>query len=326
MLKLNWERRSEHVDLDVEVAQRLIAPYSSQKIKDMGLMSVGCANTNYKVVLDNDEACILRFYVRDRDAYYRECALYALLKDKLPVPEIMYASDACDVVEYPYVIMSYMNGCLMRDVVVQGNHKAIGECAYSAGQHLGVLKDVLFEHGGFFGHAHDVIPFSEEESYLSYVSSCLGSDHVQEALGSEIIRDLAVFVEHHADCLPRQSPANLTHADFDPSNLLVKQINGTYQLAAILDWEFAFAGSYLFDMGLFLRYSHMLPKVYESMFVQGLVRSGSALPLNWKKSSKLSDMVSLLGVINQNTAVSRPNLIQDVISLLKHTMDHWGLF
>ncbi len=69
--------------------------------------------------------------------------------------------------------------------------------------------------------------------------------------------------QDNAHYFPDKHEANLTHADFDPSNMLVKKINGHYQISAIFDWEFAFSGTYLFDVGLFFRYSYRLPEIYE---------------------------------------------------------------
>jgi hypothetical protein len=56
----------------------------------------------------------------------------------------------------------------------------------------------------------------------------------------------------------------------DAANMLVKQINGEWKISAILDWEFAFAGTYLLDMGMMLPYSRKLPACYENKFIAGI--------------------------------------------------------
>ena len=46
----------------------------------------------------------------------------------------------------------------------------------------------------------------------------------------------------------------LAHSDFDASNILIaQQAGGAFKIAAILDWEFAFAGGPSFDFGHLLR-------------------------------------------------------------------------
>lgn len=72
ILKLNWERRSAHFHIDKATAQKLISPLSNEKINNLLLLSHGCANTNYKISLDHSEPYILRIYIREKEAFYRE--------------------------------------------------------------------------------------------------------------------------------------------------------------------------------------------------------------------------------------------------------------
>lgn len=94
-------------------------------------------------------------------------------------------------------------------------------------------------------------------------------------------------------------------------------------MVAILDWEFAFSGSYLLDMGTFLRYSHRLPAIYEANFINGITFEGNSLPENWKKSVKLMDIISLLSTLYWNPKKDSPNLSSDVALLIQNTLDNW---
>ena len=49
------------------------------------------------------------------------------------------------------------------------------------------------------------------------------------------------------------------HADYNGKNLLMQSTHEGWQVAAVLDWEFAFAGSPLFDTGNFLRHEADFP-------------------------------------------------------------------
>ncbi len=110
------------------------------------------------------------------------------------------------------------------------------------------------------------------------------------------------------------------HGDFDPANILVKQVNGHWKITAILDWEYAFAGSYGFDMSTFLRYAHKLPACYEQGFIEGIEADGFKLSLNWKTQVKLMDLLFLLQLLHDNPIKSRPNLGHDVLALIAHTI------
>jgi aminoglycoside/choline kinase family phosphotransferase len=50
----------------------------------------------------------------------------------------------------------------------------------------------------------------------------------------------------------------LVHADFNPKNILVRGAS----VAAVLDWEFAFSGTPLFDVGNMLRFAERYPPGY----------------------------------------------------------------
>ncbi len=326
LLKINWERRFEPFHLNEKTAKALITDFIDAKLLSLSLLSNGCANTNYKIALDNKTSYVLRIYTRDSDAFYREAALHKLLKNKVPVPSIFYANDTCDKIPHPFAIIEFIDGVLMRDVILQGNPEDIADCAFSAGTCLNGLRQITFNQPGFFDKSLSVIPFSKQEDYLFFIQTCLKSDKVKSAIGKELANQLFSFTQDNARYLPDQNTANLTHADFDPSNLLVKKINNQYKVSAILDWEFAFAGNSLFDIGLFLRYSHKLPEIYERRFIDGILFEGKPLPPDWKKSSKLLDILSLLSVLDSKTSIDRPNLTKDIITLFNDTMNHWKRF
>ena len=301
----------------------MIANFIDAKLLSVSLLSNGCANTNYKIALDNKSTYVLRIYTRDSDAFYREAALHKLLKGKVPVPSVFHNNDTCDKIPHPFAIMEFVNGLLMRDVILQESPEEIGDCAFSVGTCLNVLRKITFNQSGFFDKGLNVIPFSKQEDYLTFIQTCLESDKVKSAIGKNLTNQLFSFTQEHACYFPDQKTANLTHADFDSSNILVKKINNQYQVSAILDWEFAFSGNYLFDVGLFLRYRHRLPETYEQKFIDGVIAGDKPLPPDWKKSSKLLDILSLLSVLDSKSSIDRPNLTKDIIALFKHTIDHW---
>jgi aminoglycoside phosphotransferase (APT) family kinase protein len=149
---------------------------------------------------------------------------------------------------------------------------------------------------------------------------------VKESLGDSLLTAVKDLVRVNTNLLPDKMEANLTHADYDPANILVKQISGRWKITSILDWEFSFAGTYLMDMGMMLRYSHKLPVCYENRFLEGIQSNGFRLPLNWKKQAKLMDLLCLLQLAHYNAASERPKLNRDVVSLITNTVKNWESF
>ncbi len=325
ILKIHWERYRDHFTIDKSTLKKLMQPYSNDMIDDFTLLSDGCANSNYKIELARRQPVVLRIYLREKDSLSREIALYGLLAGRLPVPEIFYSDDSCTLIDHPYAIMEFIDGELMRSVILSNDESAIKESAFSAGIYLNQLRNIRLEHGGFFQDGNLTIrPFSDDEEYLSYAYSCLDHDNVLDSLGERRTDTLRGFLEKNQHFLPNKLDSNLTHADYDPANMLVKKIQNRFEVVAILDWEFAFSGSYLMDMGMFLRYSHKLPAVYEASFVKGIISEGNSLPENWKKTVKLMDIICLLSLLYWNPKNDRPNLSSDVVSLIQNTLDCWN--
>jgi len=324
ILKIHWERFRAHVDLDVFMASRLLAPYIKDDIEQLSLLSEGCANTNYKVTFKGARLpVVIRIYMRDKTALQREVTIHSLVADKIPVAKHLYYDGNCLLYSYPYSIMEWIDGRLLREVILSKNEKAISQCAFEAGLYLNELRQIKFTHGGFFQEDLQVRPFDKEEEYLPFVLNLLKDKVVKNDLDSSLHAAVSKLVNTYSKLLPNEEEANLTHADYDPANMMVTEMNGKWKIAAILDWEFAFAGTYLLDIGMMLRYSHKLPNYYENNFIAGIKSQGFNLPAEWKKQAKLMDLLCLLQLVHYNPFSERPKMNRDVVSLIADTIRIW---
>ncbi len=324
VLKTGWERFKSHVQLDIPTAEKLLQPVTTSKIAQLNLCAEGLANTSYKITFaSHHPPIILRIYMREHSACQREFALHQLLKDKVSIAEIFYIDTSCSVIPYPFAVMEWVEGILMREVVLSGEEDAIQTCAFEAGKCLAMLRELRFQQSGFFQEDLTITPLSV--SAESFCFAWLDNPEVSLGLGKLLCEALHQLVENHSSFYPSEQEVNLTHADYDPANILVKQVHQEWKIAAILDWEFAFSCSYLLDMGTFLRYSHRLPNYYEQAFCNG-IETGKSLPPEWKKSIKLMDIGCLLSLLEHNPPEKSPKLHQDVVSLLQDTVTNWEKF
>ncbi len=327
ILKAHWERYQAHVDVDLKTATQLLLPYTNHSIDQLILLSEGCANTNYKVTFkNNNPPVVIRIFVREKSALAREVALHNLVDSKIPVPTHFYDNDQCDIYPYPYAILEWIDGVMMREVILTKDEAAISDCAFEAGHYLNILRQIKFPYGGFFQKGLEIRPFDKEEEYLPYVLNILQDKIVKESLGESLRAKVVDLVNSNQNLLSNNKDANLTHADFDPANMIVKKTEGKWKIAAILDWEFSFSGTYLLDIGMMLRYSHKLPQCFESQFIAGIQKEGFILPPLWKKQAKLMDLLCLLQLAHYNPFTERPKMNEDVISLIADTVDHWESF
>ena len=64
-------------------------------------------------------------------------------------------------------------------------------------------------------------------------------------------------------------------------------------MAAVIDWEFAFSGSPLFDVGNFLRYERKQLPLVEPHFSRGFVAGGGLLGEDWRQLARVIDLTAL---------------------------------
>lgn len=318
VLKLGWERLTTHYDLKRMEAERILNNYIPEPIDQIILLSEGCANSNFKITFKSKHPpLVLRLYLRDKAGLTNELNIYRYINHRIPVAQIYYHDDQCDIIPHPFALFEWVDGILMRDVILRGDQNAIQDCAYDAGRIVSLLKKMTFEQCGFFQTDFSIRPFSTEEQYLPYINMLLVSAGVTISLGKELMSKVNNFISMNKNYIPDILNANLTHADFDPANMIVAHQNGRWKVTAVLDWEFALASTYLLDMGLFLRYSQRLPAFYRKGFIQGVESAGEPLPDGWEISARLMNLLCLLQLLYYNPPEQRPSLNADVVSLIR---------
>jgi aminoglycoside phosphotransferase (APT) family kinase protein len=97
----------------------------------------------------------------------------------------------------------------------------------------------------------------------------------------------------------QRNESSLVHNDFGNRNIMVREVNGRWQVAAILDWEFANSGSPLVDVGHFLRYERPERPLREPHFSRAYLENGGGLPDNWELVVKLIDLTDLAECLAQ---------------------------
>ncbi|MFM8454516.1 MAG: hypothetical protein ACKOAD_06130 [Gammaproteobacteria bacterium] len=79
MFKVDWEKTSVGYQLPEGWHEKMVRlAYPDKKLISSELIAGGCANLNIKIQLENEsQPLILRIYLRDKDAAYREQKLAA---------------------------------------------------------------------------------------------------------------------------------------------------------------------------------------------------------------------------------------------------------
>ena len=109
MFKVDWEKTSiTYQRPEGMVAAMVQGAYPNKTIVLHELISGGCANLNIKIQLqDENHPLILRVYLRDKDASYREQKLATLINETAPVPLTHYIGE---LEGYRFAITAFMPG------------------------------------------------------------------------------------------------------------------------------------------------------------------------------------------------------------------------
>ena len=294
-----WQRRVAVVPLDPDAAAQLIG----QPVTDVQLLAGGLRNSNYRVRLGSGDA-VLRIYAAEAAACARESRLFALLRDSVPVPRLLAA--CCDA-DPPFALLELVAGARF-------DHLPPAELAaasFDAGRVLARIHAFPLEQASgvdvnrYSGPAYD---------FVEFVESTLHSGVLTRRLGPERTLLFRRVIREHSPRLAVQD-TTLQHSDYKPWNLLVRY----GKLAAVLDWEFAFAGPRLNDLANFLRYSERQPPTYRTEFERGYLAGGGTLPDDWFRLARLTDLMSLCEFLSRSDA--DPAIARDVVPLIERTID-----
>jgi aminoglycoside phosphotransferase (APT) family kinase protein len=334
-MRETWERQRHALQLDQVTLKRLLQPLlAGSSITSAEFLRAGRNNTLYKITAEGrEEALVLRFFQDNPAACKKEVELFNLLHSRVPLAEILWADQEGHTFVYPYTISRWVEGILVEDILVGKAQADLAEVGYNIGVTLAAIGSSTFAHPGFFhdglhldGQADDVAEEgSVAEGYLAYLSSCIFPGKAERWLGAELTARLWSFVTEYAHLLQATAGSrSLVHADFGGSNLLAQKERGTFRIVAVLDWEFAFVGSSLFDLGNLFRYEWLLPDEFEAACLQGYVNHGGVLPPTWKKITRLFDLINICTFLQ--TPEPRGSLVEDMISLIRWTLEHWDTY
>lgn len=165
--KTLWEKTDQHFQVSAQTIQDMVElALPGKKLASHEIISGGCANLNIKLNLtDENQPLILRLYVRDKAAAYREQKLAALIKSSVPLPEVYFVGD---FEGHRFAITEYMPGLNLRDLLLNHPNGNIESIMLQVGQILASIQKYQFPISGFFD---DDLKVSDPLSRQSYTHS-----------------------------------------------------------------------------------------------------------------------------------------------------------
>ena len=319
-----WQRKAAWVDLQhAEIAALLRPAVGDGTILSVQPVTGGLVNTNLKVTLsDPPHTVLLRLFQREPLKAEIEAALDALLCDGVPRARFHHFDQTNPVTGHPYAVLQWIEGMQLGLVGSAADEATLAELGARTGTVLAQIHSFRFDRHGFFA-ADLSVPVAidlDRAGLLAFMRQCLFDGPGGERLGTELTARLFVFVECEGDRLDAWlgTPC-LTHADFNPSNILVHREADGWRIAAVLDWEFALSATPALDFGNLLR----PPFGSQAGFVEGLAHgyraAGGFLPDDWFRIARLADLFAWADLLGRRG--EDPALTADARRIIAATME-----
>ena len=248
--KTDWERKEPPVKVSESTLNDIVdIAFPNKKLASYELIASGRGNTNIRFSLeDSSDNFLLRFYTRDKDALTREETLTQQFGKEIQMPEFLYVNK--DKYHYPFAIQRWVEGIHLYDLFNQNaSSQELESIAKEVAATLTRIASHSFEKAGFFSKNLDIMPFestNDTHPFISYIEDCLLKEHSGKWLGPALTEKILKFVAENKSFFPSLEPACLVQGDFNPDNIIIQE--KTLKVAVVVDWEFAFAGSYLFEI------------------------------------------------------------------------------
>jgi aminoglycoside phosphotransferase (APT) family kinase protein len=270
----------------------------------------GVLNTVYRIAVRGiGGEFALRIHTRDPGGCRKELDLHELVAARVPVPEVVFADPAGEAGAGPCMLMRWVPGETYRQIKARRDAREIAECGRALGGVLARIGCFRFCRGGILGPGLAIGPGPVEgaDAVPRMIEKFLAVPYAAARLPGATIARVCHFAWARAPQLAAlDNESLLVHSDFGSPNLVMHRPRGCWEVAAVLDWEFAFSGSPLYDAGHLLRYEQPGRPGLEPHFSQAWRDAGGNLPENWRDLARTLDLTALCEML------ARPALPESV--------------
>ena len=317
--KTGWSFGRPDAPLTPAFVERLLEPWRGQRVvAEVAQFRGGLMNRNYRVRLGAD-IVVLRFYDRDARAGVKETTILRQLSPTMRVPEVLHFDANPLDAAAPVAVLEFIDGITLRDLSRSGPPEAIAQAAFDTGHQLARLASVRLANPKIL-EAGTIDPslLAQPNANARLIDHFLSSPIVCARLSAadiETTHGYAWSGEQRLTHAPRIS--SFAHGDFNSANILVKNGAHGWEVAAVIDWEFACSASIYVDIGNFLRYERPDRQRFEPAFSRGLADGGVDLPPDWRVLARLADLAALCELLTRSAAPD--DVVDEVCDIVRGT-------
>lgn len=304
-MRENWSRAQPALLLEPAEVEVLLSAACAGASVLSATPAGGLANTSLDVRLDRAPwRVLLRLYQRAPAEAWKESAIAALVSEHgIPTARFLHFAETSEVTGRPYAVLEWIDGRPLDAFAAGADDPTLVPLARRIGHVLARIHAIRFEHAGFFDRQLDIPDPIDlgRDGLLAYLQHCLIDGIGGQRLGAPLTARLIRFVERkgHALAAWTATPC-LVHADFNGSNIIVCQDEmAQWQVGAVLDWEYAFAGMPGFDFGNLLRPPLGQRADFAASLAAGYHEGGGHLPDNWRRIAEIADLHAWADLLNR---------------------------
>lgn len=320
-----WQRREPEISPEPALVAALVeAALPGRVVVGHRPVAGGLSNTNLAVELAGPpHRVLLRLYQRDPAQAAKEAALARLLRrHAIPAADFLYFAPDHPEAGRAVAVLEWVEGERLDVVLPRLDSAARGRLGRSVGRTLAAIHAIGFDRPGFFDASllvREPVDFGRA-GLLAWLETCFADGPGAERLGRELTDAVFAFAAREGHRLGAwMTRPVLVHADFNGSNIMVRTAGGGPEVAAVLDWEFAFSGSPAFDFGNLLRPDPgLLPGLADAV-ATGYTDAGGALPPGWRRIAAIADLTAWADFLTRPGAGDA--LIADARRLIRATID-----
>jgi aminoglycoside phosphotransferase (APT) family kinase protein len=264
---------------------------------DVVPLSGGHSGETFLVTTGGEQA-VLRLYARRPARAAVDQALLERVRGLLPVPRVLEAvTVAGGPGRPPFLLLEALPGDRLDLVLPAADpplRRRLGEAV--AGVLVLLATERMPRPGLFVDASLDPVPFPPDAGdQRDFLAARLGTPWFAGLTGAE--RDGLRAVARRASAITA-TPARiaLVHADFNPKNLLVDPATGG--VTGVLDWEFAYAGAPLGDLGNLLRFE--TDPVFAAAAAATYTDRAPDVPPDWLEVARALDLYALLDLAGRD--------------------------
>jgi len=293
----DWMTDGEVFPIEQSKLEKLVAfAFAGQKVTSFALIGTGCVNLNIKVELEGaNEPYLLRIYLRNKASAFIEKKLGELLKMEVPIPQVFAIGQFQELL---FSIVQFKNGIPLTDLLSKEEEIDIKPIMKKIGIYVAKIQAHRSLQAGYFNKNLELAEVFVGDFMSNSTKVYLESPVIKREISEKNRKRIESILIRLGHFFPDLKQNHLVHGDLDPSNILVEQKKGKWEISAIIDWENAFSYSPLWDVAHLLRFAHQADDTYTTSLLQGLKEGGVQLPEGWPITVHLINLSCFLNILN----------------------------